>query len=100
MPSEKVIDKVIVTNVEAMKAKYGASYAAVREAVQQLISSDAARGIVTVLVDISSPTEMSKHRGAAVASDARTDCKGNKAAIDAVCKPLEPEYVLLLGRRT
>jgi hypothetical protein len=42
--------KVIVTAESAMKKKYGASWAKVRQAVGRLIKKDAARGITTTLV--------------------------------------------------
>lgn len=88
-------DKVIVTNVGALKKKYGAGLARIRAAVRRLIAADKKRGIRTRLVALDSKTAMKKLRAPAVTDAA--DPEQNKKAIDGVFKKLTPEYVLILG---
>ena len=64
------VDKVIVTNGAAMKAKYGATYTSkIKPAINALVAADKTRGIVTRLVLLDSATEMHK-LGAPVVTDA------------------------------
>src|SRR5258705_2587299 len=90
------VDKVLVTNGKAMKAKYGAAYASkIRPAISALIAADKARGMVTRLVLLDSATEMHKLDVAPVANPVSP--KQNKQAIDGVFNALEPAYLCILG---
>jgi hypothetical protein len=89
------VDKVIATNVGALKAKYGTRYSLVRDAIRALIDADAKRGLQTRLVALDNATDMKRVKGAAV--DGPLDEKGAKAAIDAVYKVYQPDYLLILG---
>jgi hypothetical protein len=89
-------DKVILTNLEALKTKYGtAGVAKIRNAVDGLIASDKQRGLVSMLIALDDAATMKK-----LASSRVTDPKNhkqNKDAIDGVYKALAPDYLLILG---
>jgi hypothetical protein len=90
------VDKVIVTNGAAMKAKYGATYASkIKPAINALVAADKTRGIVTRLVLLDSATEMHKLDAPVVTNAASP--KQNKQAIDGVFTVLEPAYLCILG---
>ena len=89
------IDKVIVTNVSALRGKYGSSYAQVSAALKALKASDTARGLTSRLVAIDSAAEMKKVGGHAVSGPA--DERGAKEAIDAVYRKYQPDYLMILG---
>src|SRR5262245_41033615 len=90
------IDKLIVTNVPALRSKYGSSgLGAIRAAVDELIAADAVRGLTTRLVDIGSASQMRAVRAKAVVDpDVR---KPNKEAIDAAYRAAMPDYLVILG---
>ena len=93
--TEKV-DKVILTNVQALKKKYGAhGLAAVSAAVNALIASDRGRGLHTRLVPLDHKAEMRALRAPVVTK--ATDPRQNKRAIDAVFRSIGPDYLVLLG---
>lgn len=88
--------KVVLTNIGALKAKYGASGTArISAAVSALAAADRARGITTRLIALDSAAAMKKLGGRPVAQ--AQDLAAVKAAVDAVCKKLSPDYVMLLG---
>jgi Peptidase family C25 len=88
-------DKVIVTNLSALKAKYGRGLTAIRAAIRRLIAADRRRGIQTRLVAIDGKSAM-KRLGAPRVTDA-ADPEQNKKAIDGVYRKLLPDYLTLLG---
>ena len=57
------VDKVIVTNVSALRAKYGNDYARVKAAIRTLIQADLARDLRTVLVAIDRAADMKRVKG-------------------------------------
>lgn len=90
------IDKVIVTNLAVLKAKYGSTGAQkVQTAVQDLITSDQKRGLVTRLYLLDDATSMKQV--AAQQVTIATDPKQNKDAVDAICRALAPDYLMILG---
>ena len=89
------IDKVIVTNVTALRAKYGSKYGKVTAALAALKASDAARGLTSRLVAIDSAVQMKAAGGKPVSGTA--DERGTKAAIDAVYRKYRPDYLMILG---
>jgi hypothetical protein len=89
-------DKVILTNLEALKSKYGnAGVVKICGAVDSLIASDKQRGLVTSLIALDNAAAMKKLAFARV-TDAG-DPKQNKDAIDGIYKALAPDYMLILG---
>ncbi|RWM18289.1 C25 family cysteine peptidase [Mesorhizobium sp.] len=89
------IDKAIITNDEALRAKYGAAgVAQIATAITALIAADTARGLRSQLFHIDDATEMAAVGGSPVIAPA--DEQGAKNAIDAICNALTPDYLLLL----
>lgn len=89
-------DKVIVTNRKAMLAKYGARGAgAVVKALRALMAADKKRGIRSRVVFIDDAPTMRTLKGKAVTNVA--DCRQAKAAVDAVFRALDPDYLMILG---
>ena len=89
-------DKVLVTNLSALRANDGAAYNKhIKPAVNALIAADKGRGLTTVLVALDDAKAMTGYKGNAVITAA--DPKQNKQAIDAVFKALRPVYLCILG---
>src|SRR6478609_9485226 len=89
-------DKIIVTNLGALKKKYGANgVAKIRAAVKALISADKVRGLQTRLIALDRASDMKKVHGSRVS--AADNCGQNKKAIDAIYATLRPDYLLILG---
>jgi hypothetical protein len=89
------VDKVIVTKVSALKAKYGLHYSRLESALDTAITADDTRGLRTRLVAIDSRADMKRVKGKPVTG--RGDEKGAKAAVDAIYRHYKPDYILLLG---
>jgi hypothetical protein len=90
------IDKVIATNLTALRAKYGADgLTKIQAAVRNLIDADKKRGLTTVLFGLDQAADMKKVKATTVTSAA--DPKQNKNAVDALFKSLAPDYLMLLG---
>jgi len=89
-------DKIIVTNLGALKKKYGTNgVAKIRAAVRKLISADKARGFHTRLVAVDRSSDMKKVKGATVTDS--SSARQNKSAIDAVFTSSRPDYLMILG---
>ena len=88
-------DKILITNVPALQAKYGAGFPKIQTAIKALIAADKKRGIATVLFDVADAVAMKKVKGKAVTQPA--SAKQNKAAVDAIYRALAPDYLVLLG---
>jgi Peptidase family C25 len=89
-------DKLIVTNRSALRSKYGnKGLLLIRKAVALLRSADKNRGLKSRVVYLDDKPTLKKLGGAAVQN--ATNPRENKAAIDAVCKALKPDYLLILG---
>ena len=87
-------DKIIVTNLGALKKKYGANgLAKIRVAVKALISADKVRGLQTRLIALDRASDMKKVHGSRVS--AADNCQQNKKAIDAIYATLRPDYLLI-----
>jgi hypothetical protein len=88
--------KIIVTHRAALLKKYGESgFAKIQTALNGLIAADKARGLNTVVIHIDVAAEMKKVGGKPV--DGPKDYRGTKAAIDAVFKRHNPDYLMILG---
>ena len=89
-------DKIIVTNRSALVRKYGSKgLAAIRKALRALTAADKRRGIKSRVVYLDNKAGMKKMGGKAVMN--ATDPRENKAAIDAVFKSTNPDYLMILG---
>lgn len=96
MPTDSKLDKVIVTNISALKAKYGADgVKKVKDAVNALIAADKKRGLVAQMIAIDDAAAMKAVSGKPVSK--ADDPRQNKDAIDAVYKALAPDYMMILG---
>jgi len=90
------LDKVIVTNLTVLKKKYGSDGSQkVQAAVEELITSDQRRGLVTRLYLLDNTRSMRQVNVRRVMKSA--DPKQNKDAIDAICRALVPDYLMILG---
>ncbi len=92
------IDKIIVTNFAALRAKYsGVGITAIRAAIRTLIAADKKRGLRSMLIDIGNRTQMRSLSTAPVTRP--QNHRQNKQAIDGVYRALTPDYIMLLGSR-
>jgi hypothetical protein len=90
------IDKAIVTNISALKRKYGtAGVQKIQAALKNLIAKDQKRGLVTCLYFLDDAATMKQVSEKPVTK--ASDPKQNKTAIDAVYRALAPDYLMILG---
>ena len=89
------LDKVIITNLSALKEKYASTMPRVEKAIASLISADKKRGLETRLVALDSAGQMREVQGKEVKD--KDDQAEVKSAVDAICKAYHPDYVLVLG---
>jgi hypothetical protein len=93
-------DKLIFSNCDQLTQKYQAAGAtAIDKAVKKLIRADAARGIVTIFVDLSDAATMTSYSAPVIPAAKAGDPKLNKQAIDKVFMSYDvrPAYLMLLG---
>ncbi len=88
-------DKVIITNMGALKQKYQAGVGRIERAIGRLIAADAKRGLNTRLVAIDAAADMGAVKAGAVAEAG--DQRAVKMAVDALFDAYAPAYVMLLG---
>lgn len=89
-------DKVIVTNLSALKSKYGAKgVLKIDAAIKKLAAADKKRGIATRLVALDDGPAMKKLGAQPVTNSG--DFQQNKKAIDGVYRKLMPDYLMILG---
>jgi hypothetical protein len=88
------VDKAIVTNCTALRAKYGVGFD-VQRALKPLLVADKRRGLTSEVIDLSDPKTMQRLGGTAVKN--ATHPKQNKEAVDAVFRKLAPHYLVILG---
>src|SRR5579871_4565800 len=89
------IDKVIVTNLGVLKAKYGSKYGLITKALDGLNAAYKARGLTSLVVGLGDAKAM-KSLKAPLVTDPNSP-KQNKNAIDGVYRALTPSYVVILG---
>lgn len=87
--------KIVVTNMQALTAKYGAGVGTIQAALTPLIAADRARGIVTTIVDLSDKAQMDLLNAPPVTN--ASSAQQNKISIDAVYNNTNPNYLLILG---
>ena len=96
MPAPDVL-KVVLTNRNAAKAKYGASgWRRIRAAVATLVKADASRGIVTWFFALDSAADC-RNVGATPITEAG-DAEKVKATIDSIFATRRPAYLMLPRR--
>jgi hypothetical protein len=88
-------DKVIFTNMSALRQKYQSGIGRIEKAIARLIAADAKRGLATRLIAIDSPADMAAVQGEAVADP--KDQRAVKRAVDAVYGASAPDYLMILG---
>lgn len=88
-------DKVIVTNLSALRSKYGKGLSKIEAAVKRLIAADKKRGITTRFIALDDAPAMKKLKAPHVTNSG--DFKQNKQAIDALFRSLMPDYLMILG---
>lgn len=93
-------DKVIVTHKGALGAKYKpAGLKKIEAAIDGLVAADAARGLVTTVVDLSSAAHAKKYKFKVVPAAAAA--KLHKQAIDKIFAAMDrPDYLMLSARST
>jgi hypothetical protein len=90
------IDKLILTNLGALKSKYGAKgVQQIQAALRDLIAADKRRGLETRLIGLDDSSAMSAFSLLPVTDP--TDPSRNKSAVDGLYRALAPDYVVLLG---
>ncbi len=89
------IDKVIITNMGALREKYGKRMLRIERALLRLVAADAKRGIETKVVAVDSASDMGTAGGRPVTD--KEDQKEVKGAVDAVCQAYRPDYLMILG---
>ena len=90
------VEKLIVTNIGALRSKYrAAGVKSIEAALKKLIAADLARGLTTEWVALDDKATM-KRFGVTAVTEA-TDPKQNKTAIDGVYAGLMPDYLMILG---
>lgn len=96
LPVEPVhVGKAIVTDFAALRSKYGSRLGEVRAAIAGLVEADAARGLASVVFDLSDARQMGRLCVDPV--DGPGDRRRAKEAVDAIDRFHEPTYILLLG---
>ncbi len=89
-------DKIIITNLTAVKGKYGAAgLKKIQNAVKDLIAADKKRGLTTSLIALDDAAAMKKLNAKPVKN--ADSPKENKQAIDGVYAALAPDYLMILG---
>ena len=89
-------DKVIVTNMTALRDKYTAQgIKAIQAALNDLIAADKKRGLTTSVVALDDAKAMKKFGATPVKNAANS--RENKKAIDGVYSALAPDYLMILG---
>jgi peptidase C25-like protein len=89
------VDKIIVSNRGALSKKYGAqALLLIERAVDDLIESDRKRRLLTKLCYLD---DIAIRRiGGRPVRDA-VNARGNKNAIDSLCRHYSPDYIMILG---
>jgi hypothetical protein len=89
-------DKVLITNVAALRAKHGIDgVERIKRSIDALIAADAERGLHTRQVSIDDG-RTARALGIAAVTDP-SDAKGAKIAVDAIDALWDPAYYVLLG---
>ncbi|MRG48517.1 hypothetical protein GFS24_25600 [Chitinophaga sp. SYP-B3965] len=88
-------DKLIVSNRSALVKKYGSKHKTFLKDLTAIKDFDKKRKMSTVIVFLDDATAMKKYKVPAVKNP--EDQRQNKAAIDALYKYFQPDYLLIAG---
>ncbi len=88
-------NKLLVTNVGALKAKYLKTYPRVEEAISDLIKADAGRGITSKLIALDDAPTMKRLGSRPILDPA--SARETKEAIDGVWRAHTADYLAILG---
>lgn len=88
-------DKLIVSNLSALIKKYGSKHKAFLKDLTAIKTFDKTRKLKTEIVFLDDATAMKKYKVPAVKNAA--DQRQNKAAIDALYKYFQPDYLVIAG---
>jgi hypothetical protein len=89
------VNKLLVTNVAALKAKYLKKYPRVEAAISELIKADAGRGITSKLIALDDGPAMKRLGSRPIVDPA--SAKETKEAIDGVWRAHDADYLAILG---
>jgi hypothetical protein len=89
------VDKIIITNLSALKEKYGNKISRILTAIDRLIVADKKRGIETKMVAVDSTADMKGIKSPVVTE--MDNQRQVKKAVDAVFKAYQPDYLMILG---
>jgi len=91
-----MIDKQILSNKRALRAKYGGSgLRRIQASLHRLIAADRRRGLVSAIVYLDHPHTLRAHRGKPVSE--ASDHAATKRAIDSLHRAMKPDYVTIVG---
>jgi hypothetical protein len=88
-------EKILITNNGALQRKYGGDFGKIGNALNKLVTADAARGITTKIIAVDSAQQMQAINGSPVTNFA--DARQNKDAVDAIYRKFVPDYLVLIG---
>jgi hypothetical protein len=89
------VDKIVITNLGALKQKYGNKIYRIETAIGRLIDADKKRGLETRVIAVDSAADMEAVHGPIVTD--KGDQKQVKKAVDAVFIAYQPDYLMILG---
>lgn len=89
------VDKIIITNLGALKQKYGNKISRIEAAIGRFIASDKKRGLETKVVAVDSAADMGAVHSPIVTD--KDDQKQVKKAVDAIFLTYLPDYLMILG---
>jgi hypothetical protein len=90
------IDKVIVTNLTALRAKYSdAAMARILHSIDGLIAAAERRGLRSRMICLDDAKAMKRLDAEPVVRAA--SCRQNKVAMDGIYRALAPDYLMILG---
>lgn len=87
--------KLVVTNMQAIEAKYRAGTPTIKAAIPPLVAADRARGIITTVVDMADKAQMARYAAPPVTTP--SDARQSKQAIDGLSGGINPDWVMILG---
>jgi hypothetical protein len=89
------VDKIVITNLGALKEKYGNKMPRIDAAIGRYITADKKRGLETKVVAVDSAADMRAVHGPIVTD--KDDQKQVKKAVDAIFMAYHPDYLMILG---
>lgn len=88
-------DKLIVSNRAALEEKYGGKHTSILKDLAAIKAADKKRGLHSEVIFLDDAAAMKKYKAPAVKSPG--NAKQNKAAIDALYRHFQPDYLMIAG---